>query len=233
LVKERIQKILSERGVASRRAAEKLISDGLVTVNGRTATLGESADADTDEICVRGERLNAPPERVYIMLNKPRGYVTTLSDERGRKTVVELVSGCGVRVYPVGRLDLDSDGLLILTNDGELANHLMHPKNEVRKTYLAAVSGDVDAAIPKLREPVTLDGVTVTAKSVTRINERQLELTIGEGRNREVRRMCAAAGLRVERLTRVSEGELTLGELKTGKWRHLTAAEITLLRKGG
>ncbi|MDR0905672.1 MAG: rRNA pseudouridine synthase [Oscillospiraceae bacterium] len=232
-MKERIQKILSERGVTSRRAAEKLISDGLVTVNGRTATLGESADADTDEICVRGERIDEPPERVYIMLNKPRGYVTTLSDERGRKTVAELVSDCGARVYPVGRLDLDSDGLLIMTNDGELANHLMHPKNEVRKTYIATVGGDLNAAVPRLREPVTLDGVTVTAKSVTQINERQIEIIIGEGRNREVRKMCAAAGLRVTRLTRVSEGELTLGELKTGQWRHLTADEINLLQKGG
>ena len=238
-MKQRLQKILSERGVASRRASEKLITDGAVTVNGCVATLGESADAEADVILVRGEPLPGAAKCVYIMLNKPRGYVTTLSDEQGRRTVAELVRDCGARVYPVGRLDLDSDGLLIMTNDGELANRLMHPSFEVRKTYRAwvkpAEAGVLVAdAVRRLREPMEVDGVTVQAKNVElAAGSDVVFITIGEGRNRQVRRMCASVGLRVERLTRVSEGALKLGDLKSGRWRELSADEINLLRKGG
>ena len=224
--------------MASRRASEKLITDGEVTVNGCVATLGESADADMDIICVRGEPLPSPTANIYIMLNKPRGYVTTLSDERGRRTVAELVRDCGARVYPVGRLDLDSDGLLIMTNDGELANRLMHPSFEVRKKYRAWVKPnagvELAAAAEHLREPIELDGVSVQAKRVElAAGSDVVFITIGEGRNRQVRRMCASVGLRVERLTRVAEGELRLGDLKSGRWRRLTEDEINMLRKGG
>ncbi|MDR0838485.1 MAG: rRNA pseudouridine synthase [Oscillospiraceae bacterium] len=229
---QRIQKILSERGVTSRRAAERLIADGLVTVNGVIAALGDRADPDRDEIAVRGVALPASPERVYIMLNKPRGYVTTMSDERGRRTVAELVADCPERVYPVGRLDMDSDGLLIMTNDGELANALAHPSHEVSKTYFVEVSGDVEAALPVLRAPMELEGYTVLAREVT-ARGALLTVTIGEGRNRQVRKMCAAAGLRVLRLTRTSEGGVALGTLQRGKWRSLTEDEIKTLRGKG
>ena len=231
---ERLQKILSERGVASRRASERLITDGRVTVNGRVAALGESADATSDEICVDGALLPSAPKCTYIMLNKPRGYVTTVADDRGRRTVMELISDCGARVYPVGRLDMDSEGLLLLTNDGELANRLMHPSFEVEKTYrvlVDAMGETLASAAERLREPMEIDGVTVTAKRVAAQNA-ALEITIGEGRNRQIRRMCAAVGLRVQRLTRVAEGSLRLGDLRLGKWRELTDAETELLRRG-
>lgn len=231
---ERLQKILSERGVASRRASERLITEGRVTVNGRVAALGESADAQSDEICVDGVPLPSAPKCEYIMLNKPRGFVTTVSDDRGRRTVMELVSDCGAKVYPVGRLDMDSEGLLLLTNDGELANRLMHPSFEVQKTYrvlVDAMGEQLERAAARLREPMEIDGVTVTAKQIL-VQSAALEITIGEGRNRQIRRMCAAAGLRVQRLTRVAEGGLRLGDLRVGRWRRLTDAETELLRKG-
>lgn len=233
-MKERLQKIISSCGVASRRAAEKMISEGRVTVNGRTAALGESADPNTDDIRVDGKALSNPGGRMYIMLNKPRGYVTTLSDEKGRPTVAELVKDCGRRLYPVGRLDMDSEGLLILTDDGELANAMMHPRYELGKTYETLVSGDAEKALPILRSPLEIDGYRIRPAKVDiigREGERTLlSVTIHEGRNRQVRKMCEAGALRVHRLRRVSEGPLQLGQLPLGKWRELTENEMTLIK---
>ncbi len=225
-MEERLQKILSARGVASRRAAEGYLSAGRVTVNGRTARVGDKADPERDEIRVDGRLLAEPARRTYVMLNKPRGYVTTLSDERGRKTVAELVTGCGARVWPVGRLDLDSEGLLILTDDGALTQRLLHPSHEVEKEYRVWVAGDVPAALPVLRGPMALDGVPLHPAEVREAGPGVLSVVIHEGRNRQVRRMCAAAGLEVRRLKRVREGALRLGSLPPGKWRFLTDAEL-------
>ncbi|MBQ3214648.1 MAG: rRNA pseudouridine synthase [Oscillospiraceae bacterium] len=231
---ERLQKILASRGVCSRRKAEEWISVGRVTVNGNVAQLGQSADSEIDDIRLDGEPIPTADEYVYIMLHKPRGFVTTLSDEKGRANVTQLVD-CGKRVYPVGRLDMDSEGLLLLTNDGDFANHLMHPKAEVDKTYEVWVTGYQDGADKLLERPITLDGYTIRPPKV-RLMSRQrsgarLLITIHEGRNRQVRRMCQAAGLHVTRLRRVAEGPVTLGDLPKGKWRHLTPAEIEELRK--
>ena len=227
---DRLQKILSAHGVASRRAAEKMIEEGRVTVNGMVATLGQSADPDIDRIEVDQKPLPAIGGAVYILLHKPRGYVTTLSDEKGRKTAAELVADCGVRVYPVGRLDMDSEGLLLFTNDGEFANTLMHPKHEVEKAYLTWVEQFTSASLEALKKPMELDGYTIRTPKVRVIKPGLLEITIHEGRNRQVRRMCEMAGMHVTRLKRVREGKLHLGDLPLGKWRHLTANEVELLR---
>lgn len=230
---ERLQKILSGRGVASRRAAEKMITDGRVTVNGRVALLGESADPEMDEILLDGKSLPSISENVYILLNKPRGYVTTVSDDRGRKTVMELVQDCPARVYPVGRLDMDSEGLLLLTNDGAFANALMHPKHNVDKTYEVWVTGYHNASLALLVRPITLDGYTIRKPEVKLLWEdcgkAKLLITIHEGRNRQIRRMCEAANMQVTRLRRICEGSLKLGELPLGKWRYLTQEEIERL----
>ena len=227
---ERLQKILSARGVASRRAAEAMITDGRVVVNGVVAVLGQTADPDVDQILLDGKPLPTGSDAVYIMLHKPRGYVTTLSDEKGRPTAAELVADCGVRVYPVGRLDMDSEGLLLFTNDGEFANTLMHPRHEVEKAYLTWVTDFSEEALQRLKRPVTLDGYTVRAPKVRLIKPGLLEITIHEGRNRQVRRMCEAAGMQVSRLKRVREGKLNLGDLPLGKWRYLTAVEVDQLK---
>ncbi len=230
---ERLQKILSARGVASRRAAEQMIKDGRVTVNGAVALLGQSADPDTDEIFVDGKPIPAGEKPVYIMLHKPRGFVTTLSDEQGRRTAAELVADCGVRVYPVGRLDLSSEGLLLFTNDGAFADALMHPKHQVDKTYLAWVEGFSDDAVIRLKQPITLDGYTIRPPKVRPVKPGLVEITIHEGRNRQVRRMCEAAGMHVTRLRRIREGKLQLGDLPVGKWRYLTENEVSSLRRLG
>jgi len=230
-MKERLQKLLSAAGVASRRAAEQMIAEGRVLVNGAPAVLGQTADPDEDEILADGVPVDRGGARTYIMLNKPRGYVTTLSDEKQRPTVAELVTGTGKRLYPVGRLDMDSDGLLLMTDDGALANLLMHPSHEITKTYRTTVRGDIAAALPVLRAPMELDGYRLRPAEVERSGENVLLITIHEGRNRQVRRMCAAAGLEVRRLTRVAEGSLTLGELPQGQWRYLTENEVQMLKK--
>ena len=227
---ERLQKIMSARGVASRRAAETMIQEGRVTVNGIVAQLGQTADPDMDEILLDGKPLPTGDDYVYILLHKPRGYVTTLSDEKGRKTAAQLVSDCGIRVYPVGRLDMDSEGLLLFTNDGEFANQFMHPKHEIDKTYLTWVEGFSEAALEKLKQPIMLDGYRIRAPKIRVIKPGLLEITIHEGRNRQVRRMCEAAGMRVTRLKRIREGQLSLADLPLGKWRYLTPAEISQLR---
>ena len=233
---ERLQKILSGRGVCSRRKAEEYITAGRVCVNGITAKLGDIADPELDEILLDGKPLPSASEYVYIMLHKPRGYVTTLSDEKGRKNAAQLVADCGTRVYPVGRLDMDSEGLLLFTNDGDFANQLMHPKHEVNKTYHVVVTGYSPENLEKLAQPVTLDGYTIHKPEVKLLKmlpdgKVVLSVTIHEGRNRQVRRMCDLAGMRVTRLIRMSEGALRLGNLPLGKWRYLTPAEVELLKK--
>ncbi|MCD7859963.1 MAG: rRNA pseudouridine synthase [Firmicutes bacterium] len=232
---ERLQKILSARGVASRRRAEELIAAGEVSVNGTVAKLGDCADAERDEICIGGRPLPEAQRRVYLMLNKPRGYVTTAHDERGRPSVCALVEDCGVRVYPVGRLDMDSEGLLLLTNDGDFANRMTHPAQEVEKVYRVLVEPFSEDALEKLREPVMLDGYTIAPPRVALVRTEGgralLEITIHEGRNRQIRRMCALAGLRVVRLRRIREGNFRLGNLPAGKWRYLTPDEQKEIRK--
>lgn len=232
---ERLQKILSGRGVLSRRAAEDYIRNGRVTVNGQAAQLGQTADPDNDDIRVDGVPIPKQPRAVYLMLNKPRGYVTTLSDEQGRKNVADLVTGCGQRVYPVGRLDLNSEGLLLLTSDGALTQKLTHPSHQVEKEYLVRVTGPVSEAIPLLRKKMVVDGVTYEGAIVKRLpsdakGSALLSMTIHQGKNRQIRRMCAAAGLTVHRLRRIREGSLMLGELPVGKWRYLTPDEVEALR---
>lgn len=229
---QRLQKCISEAGVASRRAAEQMISDGRVTVNGVPAGLGQKADPEVDEIRIDGRLLPRREQSVYIMLHKPRGYVTTMHDEQGRKTVAELVRSVGVRVYPVGRLDLDSEGLLLMTNDGETANAVMHPSHAVNKVYHVTVSGaPVETAAETMRSMTDLDGEPIAPPEVRVLGEDRLSVTIHEGKNREVRRLCAAAELTVRRLIRVQEGSLKLGDLKRGTWRYLTESEIRTLRR--
>ena len=233
-MKERLQKILSARGVASRRKAEEMLRQGQVSVNGTVAQLGDSADPDADEIRINGQLLPNQEQYIYLMLNKPRGYVTTLSDEKGRPNAAQLVADCGTRVYPVGRLDMDSEGLLLFTNDGSFANALMHPKHEVKKTYDLWVTGYHPGGEVQLSRPITLDGYTIRPPKVRLIRaegqKAKFQVTIHEGRNRQVRRMCEAAGMHCTRLRRVREGSLSLGELPLGKWRHLTAQEVEELK---
>ncbi len=233
---ERLQKLISTAGLMSRRAAEECISAGRVTVNGRVASLGDRAE-ELDLILVDGKPLPRHGARTYIMLNKPRGYVTTMSDEKGRRDVTELVRGLG-RVYPVGRLDMYSEGLLIMTDDGDFANTLMHPSHNFKKTYRTWVQGeDVGLAVEYLRGELDIGDCIVRAESVD--IERLIPggavllITIGEGRNRQVRKMCACCGLKVTRLMRISEGGLELGDLPPGKWRHLTEEEIQSVMDNG
>jgi len=233
---ERIQKIIASRGIASRRKAEEMIADGRVTCNGRVCLLGERADPDVDTILLDGKPLPSSVEYTYIMLHKPRGYVTTLSDEKGRKDVSQLVADCGKRVYPVGRLDMDSEGLLLFTNDGTFANHLMHPKHEINKTYRVFVKGYSQESLIKLGQPITLDGYTIAKPEVRLVTcddsgNAQLEVVIHEGRNRQVRRMCDIAGMTVKRLIRIAEGDVELGELPLSKWRYLTDREVEQLKR--
>ena len=233
-MKERLQKIISASGLMSRRAAEELIAAGKVSVNGVTAALGDKAEAGIDRILVDGKALPSAGEKLYIMLNKPRGYVTTLSDEKGRKNVSELVKELGTRLYPVGRLDMYSEGLLLMTNDGDFANRLMHPSHQVDKCYHTWVKGeDMGWAVELLRCPMEIDGYVTSPAQVDILElkgeEALLAITIHEGRNRQVRKMCEAAGLKVTRLMRVSEGGVKLGTLKSGRWRRLTEEELNML----
>ena len=232
-MEERLQKLLSAAGVCSRRAAEGYIVAGRVAVNGVTARLGDQADPDTDTVTLDGQPIKGVARTVWLMLNKPRGYVTTLSDEKGRRTVAELVEDCGVRVWPVGRLDLDSEGLLLFTNDGEGTNRLTHPSHETEKEYKVTVTGDVDAALPILRGPMELEGKALSPARVEVLSRRPeggvLSVTIHQGLNRQVRRMCDQAALSVSRLQRVREGSLVLGDLPKGQWRWLGQEEIAAL----
>ncbi len=232
---ERLQKIISSRGVCSRRTAEQWITEGRVTINGKIASLGDQGEPN-DVILIDGQPLPPQQELLYLMLHKPRGYVTTLSDEKGRPTVAQLID-CGCRVYPIGRLDYDSEGLLLFTNDGAFADRMMHPKGHIPKTYLVTVRGDLDGAEEKLRRPIVLDGYRIRkpiVKEVSLQNDKaRYSITIYEGRNRQIRRMCEAAGLQVLRLCRVSEGSLSLGSLPSGKWRYLTKEEVLSLKMEG
>ena len=233
-MKERLQKIISASGLMSRRAAEELIAAGKVSVNGVTAALGDKAEAGIDRILVDGKALPSAGEKLYIMLNKPRGYVTTLSDEKGRKNVTELIKELGTRLYPVGRLDMYSEGLLLMTNDGDFANRLMHPSHQVDKCYHTWVKGeDMGWAVELLRCPMEIDGYVTSPAQVDILElkgeDALLAITIHEGRNRQVRKMCEAAGLKVTRLMRVSEGGVKLGTLKSGRWRRLTEEELNML----
>ena len=233
-MRERLQKILSARGVASRRKAEQMIQNGTVTVNGVTAALGDSADPELDRICVNGQPLPTGQRFVYILLNKPRGYVTTLSDEKGRPNAAQLVADCGTRVYPVGRLDMDSEGLLLFTNDGAFANALTHPKQEVEKIYEVWTVGYAPGGEEKLSRPIVLDGYRIRPPKVVLLGadgeKAKFRVTIHEGRNRQIRRMCEAAGMRCTRLRRIQEGSLRLGDLPCGAWRYMTPEEIAELK---
>ena len=230
-MEERLQKLLSAAGECSRRQAEGYIQAGRVTVNGQTAQLGDRADPARDRVELDGKPVLTRSGRTYIMLNKPRGYVTTLSDEKGRKTVAELVADCPARVWPVGRLDMDSEGLLLLTDDGALTHRLTHPAHQVEKEYQVRVTGDLERALPLLSAPVWSEGEELTADRVERTGRDTVTVVIHQGKNRQVRRMCAAAGLKVNRLRRVREGAVRLGGLRPGQWRPLTAAELAALQK--
>lgn len=234
-MEERLQKLLSAAGVCSRRAAEGYITAGRVTVNGLPASLGQRADPARDDVRLDGRPLAPRAGLVYLMLNKPRGFVTTLSDEKGRRTAADLVRDCGVRVYPVGRLDLDSEGLLLMTNDGDLTQRLTHPSHEVSKTYHVTVRGALEGAAERLSALTDLEGEPIRpaqAAVLERSGETALlSVTIQEGKNRQVRRMCAACGLTVRRLRRVREHTLELGDLPPGTWRYLTEQEIRELKR--
>ena len=231
----RLQKYLAACGVDSRRNCEKLIESGFVTVNGVTANLGDKVDSDTDVVEYKGKVVKLVSKKVYIMLNKPRGIVTTMSDEKGRFTVADLVKGVGARVYPVGRLDMDSDGLLLLTNDGNLANTLTHPKHDIPKIYRVTVEGEIsDEQLATLRSPLVIDEYEILPVKVDVISREKessvIKMTLFEGRNRQIRKMCEIAELKIKRLCRIAIGELRLGELEVGKWRFLTDDEVALLR---
>ena len=233
-MRERLQKLIARAGVCSRRSAESLLTAGRVTVNGVAAQLGDKADAETDVIAIDGTAIAFAEPSVYLMLNKPRGYVTTLSDELGRATAAELVADCGVRVFPVGRLDKDSEGLLLFTNDGALMQAMTHPSHQVDKTYEVTVTGQLEGAEDRLSAVTELDGELIVPAQVEIMERREgqtlLRVTIHQGKNRQIRRMCAQVGMQVTRLRRVSEDALTLGDLKPGQWRYLTDAEVAALK---
>ncbi|MEE0857503.1 MAG: pseudouridine synthase [Ruminococcus sp.] len=230
----RLQKFIAQCGIASRRKAEELILNGHVKVNGKPAVLGDKVTA-ADKVFVKGKRIIMPKAKYrYIMLNKPRGFITTMSDERGRKCVAQLVADVGDRVYPIGRLDKDSEGMLIFTNDGEFANKVMHPRNSVYKFYRVTVRPSIDEEqLVKLETGIELDGKK-TAPAIVHVIEKQegrvvLEMILHEGKNREIRRMCEAVGLEVARLRRTQIGGVKMGMLKQGAWRDLTEQEVKKL----
>lgn len=233
----RLQKILADFGVASRRAAEELIRQGKVTVNGAVASVGMKADPARDRIALNGRLLRRPvrTENLYIMLNKPRGYITTMSDEMERKCVAELVRSIPQRVYPIGRLDRESEGLLLMTNDGAFANAMMHPSRHVEKTYRVTVRPGVSREqLQQMEQGIVIEGrktapagVSVLAAEPGRV---VLQIVLHEGRNREIRRMCEALGLETARLKRTAFGPVRLGVLAPGKWRRLSPEEIASLR---
>lgn len=232
--KIRLQKHLSECGIASRRKAEELIEQGKVKINGHIASLGAKVDPKRDKVTVRGKAVVPVNEKTYIMLNKPRGYITTMRDELGRKNVSELTADAGARLFPVGRLDRDSEGLLIMTNDGDFANKLTHPSSHVNKTYRVTVRGNADEEqILKMKEGILLDGKK-TLPCDCFVAERKADRTvlifiIHEGRNRQIRRMCEAVGLEVMRLKRTEIAGVKLGMLPQGKWRPLNEREMRRL----
>lgn len=235
----RLQKYLASCGVASRRGAEALIKQGRIRVNGIVVTeMGVQIDEENDRVEFDGQPVRPEKKMVYIMLNKPAGFVTTVSDDKGRDTVMSLVSDIPVRIYPIGRLDYDTEGLLLMTNDGDLTYRITHPKNNVEKTYVAEVTGNVTMnTLTQLRNGVYLDGVRTHPAKVEVIGATQLgtklEITIHEGKNRQVRRMFESVGCIVKKLKRTREAGLILGHLPLGRWRKLTESEINMLKKIG
>lgn len=235
----RLQKFLADCGVASRRASEVLIKDGRISVNGETVTqMGFMVDEENDEVRFDGEVVKPVEKKIYVMLNKPAGFVTTVTDDKGRPTVLELVSDIQDRLFPVGRLDYDTEGLLLLTNDGDLTYKITHPKNEIKKTYVAEVSGNISMeTLIALRRGVIIDGyktqpAEVEVVGATRYGTK-LEITISEGKNRQVRKMFESQGCIVKKLTRTKEAGLMLGHLPLGKWRKLSESEVNMLKKIG
>lgn len=234
----RLQKYMADCGVASRRKCEELIAAGKVRVNGVVAEIGNKVDPKKDTITVSGRKLAKDKNYVYIMLHKPRGYVTTMSDEMDRKCVAELVADIGKRIYPIGRLDRDSEGLLLFTNDGEFANALTHPSKHIAKTYRVSVKPMItDEQITILTSSLMIDGKKTLPAEVRIINNDKetdkttLDIILYEGKNRQIRRLCEEAGLETARLKRLSIGQLKLGNLKVGEYRHLTHDEISLLKR--
>jgi 23S rRNA pseudouridine2605 synthase len=231
----RLQKFMADNGVASRRKSEELIASGKVKVNGVVASIGDKVNPKKDKITVSGKRIAVDNELVYIMLHKPRGFITTMNDEHDRNCVAQLVSDVGKRIYPIGRLDRESEGLLLLTNDGELANAITHPKKHVPKTYRVTVRPSItESQITALSTGIEIDG-RVTMPSEVHILEKQegrvvISITIYEGRNRQIRKMCEALSLEVARLKRISVGPVKLGMLPQGKYRHLTDDEVRKLK---
>ena len=235
--KIRIQKIIADSGFCSRRKAEEYISAGRVKVNGHPCKLGDKADAVHDIVTIDGERIAYDIKRklYYIMLNKPRGYVTTMSDEQGRRSVVDLLEGVEERVYPIGRLDRNSEGLLLFTNDGDFANTVMHPRNHIAKIYRVTIQGSVsEEQIIQLSTGVEIDGRMTLPATINVLTQEEnrtvLQMTITEGRNRQIRKMCEAVGLEVARLKRTAIGPIKLGMLKPGDYRELTKEELRAIR---
>ena len=230
----RLQKYLAECGVASRRKSEELISGGKVKVNGKTAVIGDKVDPKRDRVSVFGKKIKSVEKTVYIMLNKPRGYITTMKDEHDRKCVSELVKDIGVRIYPVGRLDRESEGLLIMTNDGDFANSLTHPSKHIAKTYRVTIRpGITKQQLKSFSEGIEIDGKTTLPADIKVIEEQEnrtvVQVTIYEGRNRQIRKMFDFMGIEVARLKRVKVGSLKLGMLKQGDYRELTPEEVDSL----
>lgn len=231
----RLQKFLSQCAVASRRKSEELIEQGKVKINGHVAHLGDKVSPKKDTVTVHGKKVIMKKEHYYIMLHKPRGFITTMDDEMGRKCVAQLVKDVGARVYPVGRLDKDSEGLLLMTNDGDFANHMMHPSKHIPKTYRVTVRPDIsDEQLYQLQDGVEIDGRMTSPADIHIIQKEDnrvvLEFIIYEGRNRQIRKMCEAVGLDVARLKRVAVGSIKLGMLQQGKWRELSEDEVHKLK---
>lgn len=234
--KIRLQKVLADCGIASRRKSEELISSGIVKVNGVLAKIGDKVDPIKDRITVSGRKVfcSKPNKVYYIMLNKPRGFITTMSDEMDRKCVAELVCDIPARIYPVGRLDRESEGLLLMTNDGVFANNIIHPSKHISKTYRVTIKPSInEEQLSKLRNGIEIDGkMTAPAEVyiISRYPERVvIEIVLHEGRNRQIRKMCESLNLEVARLKRISIGNIKLGMLQPGKWRELTSEEIKSL----
>ena len=234
--KIRLQKFLAEAGVASRRKAEELIANGKVYVNGRIAQIGDKVDPKRDSVTLNGKKIKQDTQTVYYMLYKPRGYVTTMSDEKDRKCVAELMRNVSKRVYPIGRLDRDSEGLLLFTNDGDFANALMHPSRHIQKVYRVSVRPAItEAQITVLTSSLMIDGrktMPADVRVLSRDTDKStLEIVLYEGRNRQIRRLCEEAGLETLRLKRVSIGQLSLGKLKPAEYRELSPNEVAALKR--
>ena len=234
----KLQKYFTDCGVMSRRAAEKEIAEGKVKVNGLPAHEGMRINPETDIVEYNGKRIEMPRDagrKIYVLLNKPVGYLTTMSDDRGRKTVAELVADVGARIYPVGRLDADSEGLLLFTNDGELANILTHPRHSIPKIYHVKVEGAVSKEqLLAMNRAMDIDGYMIQPVKTELISVKPdhcvLKMTLFEGRNRQIRKMCEKCGIKILRLCRIAIGEINLGKLAPGKWRYLSAAQVEYLK---